>query len=141
MTRPIPEGFHTLTPFLNVKGAAEAIEFYKSAFGAEELRRVEMPGGVVGHAELMIGTSRLFVEEAARNPPTQSSFLLYVEDVDAAWKRATEAGAEVLAPLGEQFWGDRWGLVGDAWGNRWGLATHIEDVPEDELRRRAARER
>jgi PhnB protein len=71
------------------------------------------------------------------HPKTASSFLLYVEDVDAAWKRATAEGAEVLVPLGDQFWGDRWGALADRWGNRWGIATHIEDVPADELRRRA----
>ena len=138
MTRAIPEGMHTITPILNLKGAAEAVSFYEQAFGAEVIRTIPGPGGGVSHAALKIGSSQLFVEEAVKNPPTQSSFLLYFEDVDAAWARALAAGATVQAPLALKFWGDRWGLVRDRWGNAWGLATQVEDVPEEEMRKRVA---
>ena len=137
MAKPIPDGAHTITPILNLQGAAEAVDFYERAFGAEEIRRVDMPGRGVGHVALKIGSSQLIIEEAVRNPPTHSAFLLYFEDVDAVWARATAAGASVIAPLSTMFWGDRWGLLGDRWGNRWGLATHVEDVPAEELARRA----
>lgn len=137
-TRPIPDGFHTLTPFFNLKDAAKAIEFYQQAFGAELVSRVDMPNGLVGHAHIRIGNSNVFIEEAVRNPATKSSMLVYTENADAAFKRATDAGAKEVMPLANQFWGDRWGMVEDAWGNRWGIATHIEDVSPDELARRAA---
>jgi PhnB protein len=138
MAKAIPEGMHTITPILNLKGAAAAVSFYEQAFGAEVIRTISGPDGSVSHAALKIGSSQLFVEEAVRNPPTQSSFLLYFEDVDAAWARATAAGATVEAPLALKFWGDRWGLVRDRWGNAWGLASRVEDVSPEEMRKRAA---
>jgi PhnB protein len=137
--KAVPEGYSTVTPFLNVKGAAEAIEFYKKAFGAEEQGgRAPGPNGTIMHAEIKIGNSFIMLSDAAMNPPTQSTLHLYVDDADALWKRATEAGAEIATPIADQFWGDRYGAVSDKWGNRWGIATHKEDVPPAEMAKRMA---
>lgn len=136
--RAVPEGYATVTPFLNINGAADAIDFYKKAFGAEERGRMPDPNGKIMHAEIKIGTSILMISDALMNPPTQSSLHLYVEDADKAWKRALDAGAQVVTPIQDQFWGDRYGVVSDKWGNRWGIATHKEDVPEAEMGKRAA---
>ena len=136
--KAVPEGFTTVTPLLNVKGAAEAIDFYKKAFGAEELSRVTGPGGGVMHAQIKIGNGILMISDAVRNAPTQSSCHIYVENADALFKRATDAGATVIMPLQDMFWGDRYGLVADKWGNRWSVAAHKEDVSQEELEKRAA---
>ena len=139
--KAIPDGYSTVTQFLNVKGAADAIEFYKKAFGAEERRpRMATPDGTVMHCELKIGNSILMIADAIQNPPTQSSTHLYVEDADAWWKRATAAGCQIAMPIADQFWGDRYGILTDKFGNRWGIATHKEDVPPAEMAKRAAEE-
>lgn len=130
-----------------VKGAAGAIEFYKKAFGATELFRMEGAGGKIGHAEIRIGTSPIMLadehlEMDARSPQsiggTPVSILLYVADVDAQFKQAVAAGARVLKPVQDQFYGDRSGFLEDPFGHRWGLATHKEDVPPAELEKRFA---
>ncbi len=145
---PIPEGYHTVTPYLVVDGAAEAIEFYKRAFGAQELFRMASPDGqAVWHAEIQIGDSRLmlgdeFPEMGDYRAPkslggTTASLHIYVEDADAAFQRAVEAGATVSMPLEDAFWGDRYGKVTDPFGHQWGIATRQEEVSEEEMQRRA----
>jgi PhnB protein len=145
--KPIPEGHHTATPYLIVKGAASAIEFYKKAFGATEFFRMAGPDGRIGHAEIRIGDSPIMLadehpEMGARGPKllggTPMSILLYVTDVDAQFKQAVAAGAKVLKPLKDQFYGDRSGFLEDPFGHQWGLATHKEDISPEELRKRAA---
>ena len=135
--KPIPDGYHTLTPYLTLKGAAQAIDFYKKAFGAEEKMRMPGPGGAVMHAELRIGDSMLMLSEAIQDPPSASSLFVYVADVDAAFARATAAGCTVNMPLADQFWGDRFGKLVDPFGIRWAMATHKEDVPPAEMQQRA----
>jgi len=134
--KSVPEGYHTVTPFLNVDGANEALAFYKKAFGAEERFRMPGPDGKIMHSEIKIGDSLVMVSDAMMNPPTQSSIHLYVPDADAIWARALAAGAKVEQPLVDQFWGDRWGVLSDKWGNRWGVATHKEDVSPEEMQKR-----
>jgi PhnB protein len=134
--KPIPEGYHSLTPFLNLKGAAQAIEFYKKAFGAEERFRMPGPNGVVMHAELKIGDSILMVSEAMQEPPTTGAIHLYVNDVDKVWKQAIAAGGKEVTPLANMFWGDRFGRLTDPYGNKWALSTHVEDVPPAEMEKR-----
>ena len=134
--KPVPEGYHTVTPFLNVDGASDALAFYKKAFGAEERFRMPGPNGKIMHSEIKIGDSIVMVSDAMMNPPTQSSIHLYVPDADAIWTRAVAAGAKVEQPLVDQFWGDRWGVLSDKWGNRWGIATHKEDVSPEEMQKR-----
>ena len=145
--RPIPEGYHTITSYLVVTGAASAIEFYKHAFGAKEVMRIPHPDGRIGHAELQVGDSRLmladeFPEIGARSPMslggTPVSILLYVEDVDAVTTRALAAGAKMLRPVRDQFYGDRTGTLSDPFGHQWTIATHKEDLSLDEIKRRAA---
>jgi len=136
--RAIPEGYTTITPFLNVNGASDAIEFYKKAFSAEERVRMPTPDGKIMHAELKIGNAMLMVSDAMRNPPTASSIHLYVTDADQWWKRATDAGAKVEMPISDMFWGDRYGVLSDKWGNRWAISQHKEDVSPEEMRKRAA---
>jgi PhnB protein len=136
MTRPVPEGFHTVNCVLNLAGAAAAIDFYQQAFGAEVVMRFDRPDGVLAMAMLKIGDSRILLEEAMRDPATTSGILLYVEDADATWQRAVAAGAEVVYPIADKPWGDRWGMVADRWGTRWAIATHREDVSPEEMRRR-----
>lgn len=143
-----PAGVHTLTPYISIKGASEALAFYKAALGAEELFRLNMPDGRVGHAELRIGDSRLMLADempdmadaVARSPRTLggTSFGLhvYVADVDAAFRRAIDAGGTVKRPVQDQFYGDRSGTFADPFGHVWTLATHIEDVAPEEMRRR-----
>jgi len=148
--KPIPEGFHTLTPYLILRGAAQAIDFYKQAFGAEELFRMPVPDGkTIGHAEIKLGDSILMLADEApemgfRSPQslngTPVSFLIYVEDVDAAFTRAVGAGATVERPLEDRFYGDRTGTLRDPFGHQWSLATHKEDVSPEELEKRAAAE-
>ena len=142
---PIPEGRHTATPHLIVKGAARALDFYARAFGATELGRCGMPGGAIGHAEIRIGDSLIMLadeypELGYLGPQARggSSVVihLYVEHVDAAFARALAAGATVVRPLADQFYGDRSGTLTDPFGHLWTLATHIEDVAPEELERR-----
>jgi PhnB protein len=138
MVKPVPEGYHTVTPFLNVKHCAEAIAFYQKAFGAEEKMRMPGPGGAIMHAEIQIGDSRIMLSEAMQLAPTQSSIFLYVNDCDALWKRAVAAGATVKMELADQFWGDRFGTLEDRFGNSWSIATHKEDVTPEEAMKRGA---
>jgi PhnB protein len=144
--KPIPEGYHTLTPYLIVKGAAAALEFYAKALGAQELFRMADPSGKVGHAEMKIGDSPFmladeFPEMGAVAPPAGGghsvSFLVYVPDVDAAFARALAAGAKAVRPVQDQFYGDRSGTLEDPFGHQWTLATHVEDVSPEEMERRA----
>jgi len=142
--RPIPEGFHSVTPYLIINGAAESIRFYEQAFGATEVMRLPM-GDKIGHAEIRIGDSVVMLSDEwpefgklgpkARGGAT-SSLMIYVQDVDAAYARAVAAGATEERPPEDQFWGDRMGSLVDPFGHSWSLATHIEDVPEDEMARR-----
>lgn len=145
--KPIPDGHHTVTPYLILSNAAKGIEFYKSAFGATELMRIDAPGGKVGHAELQLGDSRIMLadehpEMGARSPQTIGgtpvTLAVYVEDVDAVAKRALAAGAKVLKPVKDQFYGDRSGTFTDPFGHQWTIATHKEDVSPQEIERRAA---
>jgi PhnB protein len=146
MTKPVPEGYHTVTPYLVLDDAAAAIEFYKQAFGAEERVRMDAPGGKIGHAELAIGDSLVMLADAfpqsTTRPPnelggTSAGVFLYVEDVDAVVKRAEEAGATITMEVADQFWGDRFGSVKDPFGHSWSIATHVEDVPPEEMAERA----
>ncbi len=145
--KPIPEGYHTATPYLIIKDAARAIEFYKKAFGATELMRHADPSGKVMHAEIKIGNSPImigseFPQMGVRSPESFGgspvSIFLYVEDVDALASQAIAAGAKVLMPVQDQFWGDRYGKLVDPFGHIWDVATHKEDVAPEELRKRAA---
>ncbi len=146
-SKPIPEGYHTATPYLIVKDAASAIEFYKKAFGATELMRMAAPSGKVMHAEIRIGNSPImiadeFPEMGARSPQSLGgspvSIFLYVEDVDALASQAIAAGAKVSMPVQDQFWGDRYGKLTDPFGHIWDIATHKEDVTPEEIYKRAA---
>ncbi|MBP7146949.1 MAG: VOC family protein [Acidobacteria bacterium] len=145
--KPVPEGFHTVTPYLIVNDGRAAIEFYKQAFGASEEYRMDGPGGKVMHAEIRIGDSHVmladeFPDMGYRGPQALGgspvSLLLYVEDVDARFQRAVAAGAKVLRPVEDQFYGDRTGTLADPFGHVWSIATHKEDVPPDEIKRRMA---
>ena len=134
--KPIPDGYHSVTPFLNVKGTVKLIEFLKEGLGAEEVMRMPGPGGVVMHAEVNIGNSRMMLSEAAQTPPSSSSFYLYVNDVDAIYKRALAAGAVSQSEPVNQFWGDRMATVRDSFGNTWSIATHVEDPTPEEIAKR-----
>ncbi|MBI5432444.1 MAG: VOC family protein [Planctomycetes bacterium] len=145
--KPIPDGYHTLTPYLIVRGGFEALAFYAAAFGARELLRLGAPGGKLGHAELQIGDSRVmladeFPDMDARSPRsfggTPARMMLYVEDCDALFARAVAAGAKVIRPLADQFYGDRVGGLEDPFGHVWFVATHKEDLTPEELAKRAA---
>ena len=136
--KPVPEGYHTVTPFLALKDAHRAIDFYKRAFGAEERGRMPTPDGKIAHAEIRIGDSVVMLTEAIQEPVTPSSMYLYVEDVDAAFKRAVAAGAQATTDVADMFWGDRFGRVTDPFGVRWGIATHTQDLTPEEVGRRAA---
>jgi PhnB protein len=145
--KPIPDGYHSVTPYLIVNDGARAIEFYKQAFGATETFRMEGPDGRIGHAEIKIGDSHVMLADeqpqiGARSPQTIGgspvSLTLYVEDVDATVGRAVEAGAKLIRPVADQFYGDRTGGVTDPFGHVWFVATHVEDVPYEELKKRAA---
>ena len=142
---PIPAGHHTVTPYLTVKNGLKALEFYKTAFGAAETYRLMMPDGRLGHAEISLGDSVImlsdeFPEFGGKTPDTLGgtpvNIHLYVEDVDAFFKRALAAGAKELKPVMDQFYGDRSGQLQDPSGHLWWVATHKEDVPQDELERR-----
>ena len=141
-----PEGYHSVTPYLIVDGAAEAIRWYEQAFGATEMLRLPM-GDKLGHAEIRIGDSYVmladeFPDMDIRGPRSRggvtSSLMIYVEDVDAAFERAMTAGATVDRPVEDQFYGDRSGTIIDPFGHKWTLATHVEDVSADEMQRRMA---
>jgi uncharacterized glyoxalase superfamily protein PhnB len=138
---PIPEGHHTITPHFSIEGAAKAIDFYKSAFGAEELMRAPDPSGhKLWHAALQIGNSRFFVNDVfpemdADAKQTESSLWLYVPDVDAWFKRAVDAGATPKMPPTDCFWGDRMAHVVDPFGQKWTLATHIKDMTPEEMQK------
>jgi PhnB protein len=144
--KPIPDGYHSVTPYLIVSGAAKAIDFYKKAFGAVELLRMPGPDGRIGHAELRIGDSVLMLaderpEMGYRSPQslggTAVSLMVYVERVDEVFKRAVAGGAKELQSVKDQFYGDRSGSLQDPFGHTWTVATHVEDVSPEELRRRA----
>ena len=146
MTKPIPDGYQTATPYLIVKGAADAIEFYKKAFGATEMLRMADPQGRVGHAEIKIGDSVIMLADehpamGYRGPRTLGgssvSILLYLADVDRVFERALKAGAKAQRPVVNQFYGDRSGTLEDPFGHVWTVATHVEDVPPEEMKRRA----
>jgi PhnB protein len=145
--KPIPDGYTALTPYLIVDGAAGAIEFYQNVFGAIELFRLADPNGKVGHAELMINDSRImladeFPERGARGPRSFGGspvrMLLYVDNVDDTMGRAVAAGAKLVRPVEDQFYGDRAGSLEDPFGHYWHVATHTEDVSAEEMERRAA---
>lgn len=146
-TSPIPAGYHSLTPYLIVNGAAQAIEFYKTVFDAQELFRLQGGPGKIAHAELLIGDSHLmladeFPEMEAHGPAhyggSPLSLMVYVPDAEEAFFKALEAGASLKRPLADQFYGDRSGMVVDPFGHTWTIATHIEDVPPEEMTRRMA---
>jgi PhnB protein len=143
--QPIPEGYHSLSPYLAVDDAEKAIDFYKRAFGATERYRFSMPDGRVGHAELQIGDSFLMLsdpfEEATSKPPkelggTSFGIFLYVEDVDETVQRAVDSGATLDQPVEDMFWGDRYGKVTDPFGHQWLMATHVEVVSMEEIAKR-----
>jgi uncharacterized glyoxalase superfamily protein PhnB len=144
----IPDGYHTVTPHLVVRGAAKAIAFYQKAFGAKELSRHPGPDGAsIMHAELQIGNSRIFLndeypEMGATSPQalqgTPVTLHCYVEDADGLFARAVEAGAQVVMPLADQFWGDRYGMVSDPFGHRWSIASHIKDLTPEQMKQAAA---
>jgi len=143
---PIPEGYHSLQIYLAVEDASKAIDFYKEAFGAEETIRMPGPDGKVAHAELQIGDSKLMLSDpfphsdvrppAERGGPTASIFM-YVDDVDATFEQAQRAGATVVSELEDMFWGDRFGTVADPFGHVWAMATHKEDLSEEEIAERS----
>jgi PhnB protein len=144
--KAIPDGYRTATPYLIVKGAAEAIEFYKHAFGATEMLRMADPQGRVGHAEIKIGDSVLMLADehpsmGYRGPRSLGgssvSILLYLEDVDRVFERAVKGGARAVRPVADQFYGDRSGTLEDPFGHVWTVATHVEDVAPEEMKRRA----
>ena len=144
--KPIPDGYHSVTPYLIIKGVAEALEFYKKAFGAIELMRMPGPDGRIGHAEIRIGDSAIMMADEfpdmncvgplTRGGPT-SSILLYVPNVDALCKQAVAAGAKEVRPIQDQFYGDRSGTYSDPFGHMWTIATHTEDLTPEEMGKRA----
>ncbi len=143
---PIPEGYHSVTPYLVMKNAAAAIEFYKKAFGAVELLRMAGPGGKIGHAEINIGDSPVMLADeypdmGIKGPEslggTPVSLMIYVDDVDKIYPQAIAAGGKEVRPLQNQFYGDRSGTLTDPFGHVWTISTHVEDVPEEELAKRA----
>jgi PhnB protein len=145
--KTIPEGYHSVTPYLIVSGASDAIEFYKKAFGAVELMRMPAPGEKIGHAEIKIGDSPImladeFPEMGHKSPQTLGgspvSIMIYVEDVDTVFNRAIAAGGKEQRPVKDQFYGDRMGTLEDPFGHVWHVATHTEDVPAEEMERRAS---
>jgi PhnB protein len=146
-TKPIPEGFHSVTPSLTVRNAAQAIEFYKQALGAQEISRMAMPDGKIGHAELKIGDSIIFLTDEmpgmgmSKSPQTlggcTSVLNVYVPDVDKTFDQAVAAGARATMPVADMFWGDRYGTFLDPFGCAWGIGTHKEDVSPAEMDKRA----
>lgn len=143
--RPIPQGFRSVTPYLTVNDAARALDFYKRAFGAQEVMRMDGPGGKIGHAEIKIGDSIIMLADempnaGSRSPQslggTTGGVFLYVENVDTTFNQAVSAGAQVEAPLSDMFWGDRYGRLKDPFGHSWSVATHKEDVAPAEMSKR-----
>ena len=143
---PIPEGYHSVTPYLILKNAAAAIEFYKKALGAVELYRMEAPGGKIGHAEIRIGDSPVMLADeypdmGYKGPEslggTSVSLMVYVADVDKVYPQAIAAGGKELRPLQNQFYGDRSGTLSDPFGHVWTISSHVEDVSEEEMAKRA----
>jgi len=141
--KPIPDGYHSITPFLTVRDAARAIEFYKQAFGAQERGVMKGPDGKIMHAELMIGNSIImlsdeFPEFGALSPESNGGagmgLHIYLDGVDAAFYRAVKAGAQVEMPVMDQFWGDRYGKLKDPFGHKWSIATHTKDLSVDEMK-------
>lgn len=144
--KPIPDGYRSVTPYLTVDDAAAAIDYYKRAFGASERMRMEAPNGKVAHAELEIGDSLVMLSDpfpqSTSVPPkelggTSAGVFLYVEDVDAVVNRAVDAGGTLTMEVVDQFWGDRFGAVTDPFGHSWSIATHVEDVPPEEMEKRS----
>lgn len=144
--KPIPEGYHTATPYLTVNDAAKAIDFYKRAFDATEIHRMQGPQGKIGHAELRVGDSVIMLADEmpgseTRSPQalggTASAVFLYVKDVDATYQKAVSAGAKANMQPQDMFWGDRFGKLTDPFGHSWALATHKEDVAPEELKKRS----
>jgi PhnB protein len=144
--KPIPEGYQTITPYLGVESAQEAIDFYQRAFGAKERARMSGPGDSVMHAELEVGDSLVMLSDpfpqSSTKPPkelggTSVNIFMYVEDIDAVYKQAVDAGATSLMEPDDMFWGDRFGSVQDPFGHSWTIATHIEDVSPEELQKRS----
>lgn len=145
--KPIPDGYHTATPYLIIQGAAAALDFYKKIFGATEFVRMAQPDGKIGHAEMRIGDSVIMLADEVpqmgyRGPKALGgspiSLMLYVEDVDAVVARAVAAGATLTQPVQDKFYGDRNGVIEDPFGHVWTIATHIEDVSPEEIERRLA---
>jgi len=145
MAKPIPEGYHSVTPYLIIKGATEAIDFYKKAFGATELFRMPAPGGKIGHAEIKIGDSPIMLADESpemgyKSPQSLGgspiSIMIYVADVDTVFKQAIAAGGKEQRPVKDQFYGDRSGTLEDPFGHVWHVATHTEDVSPEEMERR-----
>jgi len=143
--RPTPEGYHSVTPYLFIKGAASAIEFYKNVFGATELMRMPGPNGQIMHAELRIGDSIVMLSDenpqmGALSPQsiggTASGLNVYIANVDGVTQKAIDAGAKLVRPVKDQFYGDRSGTIIDPFGHMWSVATHVEDVPPEEMRKR-----
>ena len=146
--KPIPAGYHTLTPYINIKGAVEAIEFYKKAFGAKEIGRITMAGGTIAHAEIQIGDSKIMLADESEQWGNKSPqalggspvcLCLYVEDVDVVFAQALAAGATVTGEMEvkDQFYGDRSGSLTDPFGHKWTIMTHKEDVSFEEMQKRA----
>jgi PhnB protein len=142
----IPKGYHSVTPSLFIAGAAEAIDFYKKAFGAEEMMRFPAPDGSIMYAQIKIGDSIIMLgdempEQGGKGPKslggTPVSFFIYGENVDAAWKRAVDAGGKPIVPLADQFWGDRTGSIEDPFGHQWWIAQRIQDFTPEELQKNA----
>jgi PhnB protein len=146
MPQPVPEGYHTITPYLAVENATEAIDFYQRAFGAQERVRMDGPQGSIMHAELQIGDSLIMLSDpfpqASTKPPkelggTTISIFAYVDDIDSVYKQAIDAGASSLMEPDDMFWGDRFGSVQDPFGHSWTIATHVEDVSPEEIEKRS----
>ena len=142
---PIPPGFHTVTPYLTLNDCAKAIEFYKRAFGAQEKVRMDGPGGKIMHAEITIGDSHIMLGDEMpgmgnKSPQslgsTTAGLFLYVNDVDASYKQAVDAGAKADMPPADMFWGDRYGRLTDPFGHSWAIGTHKEDVAPEEMKKR-----
>jgi PhnB protein len=135
--KPIPEGYHTFTPYFVVEGASDFIDFLKRAFGGNEVYRFPAPGGKIGHAEVRVGDSMLMLADTSpESAATRIGSYLYVADVDATYKKALASGAQSKREPANQFYGDRVAAVADRWGNTWSIGTHIEDVSPEEMERR-----